>query len=263
MVVIICVAGFGLLMVALALTMLPITDMNEVNMSDIIKYDVGQFSSAITQRYEENPGGGYLQPAGLVVVPGYEHLRSNNPDRLQGAVTTNVNDSIWRFNRVAIWFQSPVGSVTEAAYITAANNSCGVGTFSTGVSWCGRDSSIWFKAESRSGNSNRILAEKQRIYRTMDMFLRRYSSDQTFTALAPGTVRTLPQLVGFAGTAATCSGIYNYYQMPFTCDNLFNDWGIPITLNQITANRIALVNRTGVINNNGQPVRLSEEANLE
>ena len=218
---------------------------------------------AMDNRYAENPTGGYLSPATLQTVPGYEHLRFLDPIRFQFQYVPNLNDGVWLFNRAALWFESPNDSVGTASYVLPANNTCGTGAFTDGTEWCGREQSLWAKLENKTDFSSLLMAEKLRLTRTMRKFYQRYTKDQTFTTLANGQYATLAGLVGYAGTAANCGGVFVYNEIPFGCEDLFNYWGIPIVVNRLTANNIVLVNRTLVASSSGQQVRLAEEAKLE
>lgn len=219
--------------------------------------------SAIRSRYLENPAGGLLTPAALEAVPGYEYLNSYKAELFQTGTATNLNDTVWRYSRFAIYIQKNSSIIDPADYLLAANNTCGSGDFSVSASWCGSDDSLWLKYETRNENTALILAEKQRLVRVVSLFYRRFSADRKFTSLAVGSYTTLAALTGYAGSSAGCSGVLVYQGIPFTCDDLFNAWGIPVVINQVSLKRIALVNRTGVINSNGQPIRLAEEAILE
>ncbi len=251
------------MMAALSTGMGPVRGLLEHYQSKVIEGRMEQIGNAISERYQENPAGGFLTPAVIAATPGYEYLNSAKPNSFETKSALSINDGIWRFSRIAVWFQLPFDYVESTDYLLSANNACGVGDFASATSWCGRRQSLWLKMETRENSSALLLAEKQRIFRTISLFYRKYTSDSAFTTLPNGSSQTLAALTGYAGTAAACDGVKVYNGIPFTCDHLFNAWGIPIVVNQITKNHMALVNRTGVINNNGQPVRLAEEAILE
>lgn len=224
---------------------------------------ISVIGGAVRSRYLENPAGGLIAPADLALIPGYEYLDSYKAEIFQTGNAQNINDSVWRFSRFAIWFPSTGMDIDPATYLDAANNSCGTGTFASATSWCGNSKSLWAKYETRIENGSLLMGEKARLVKVVSKFYRRYSADRKFTSLANGSYATLASLTGYAGVATGCTGVRTYDGIPFTCDELFNAWGVPIVVNQVTAKRIALVNRTGVINSNGQPVRLAEEAALE
>lgn len=263
MFVIVAFAVGLLVFTAVTLAAMPLDGIYTKQRGDILRNDMAALMVAIEQRYEENPNGGYLPPSAIVATPGFEHLRLREPARFQFQAANTLNDGVWRFNRAAIWIESPHASVGNALYTSAANNACGVGSFSVSGSWCGRIQSIWGKLETKGNNSALLLAEKQRVYRTIRKFYQRYNKDQTFSPLADGQVRTLAQLVGYAGAAANCTGVFTYNEIPLGCEDLFNYWGTPIALNKISTLHIALVNRTQIVGASGQVIRIAEEARLE
>lgn len=261
---VIFVFAIGVIIIAsLNMAFQPVEETLNYYRTKLLQHRLERLGEAMINRYEENPASGFITPANLPTTAGYEYLRLDSPQDFQAQSAPTVSDSVWRFTRMAVWFESPYNAVGNAAYVSAAENTCGTGSFATATSWCGRSNSIWMKVETRESHSTILLGEKQRLVRTIAKFGRRYAKDQTFTPLAVGTARTMPQLVGYAGTAPACSGVYSYNDIPFTCDDLFNMWGIPISFNQVTANHIALVNRTQITNSSGALVRLAEEMKLE
>lgn len=263
MFVIVAFAVGLLVFTAVTLAAMPLDGIYTKQRGDILRHDMATLMTAIEQRHEENPLGGYLTPSAIITTPGFEHLHLLEPARFQFQATNALNDGVWRFNRAAIWFESPHDSVGNAQYISAANNTCGAGALTVAGSWCGRSQSIWGKLESKGNHSVLLLAEKQRLYRTIGKFYQRFSKDGSFVPLANGQVRTLAQLVGYTGSAASCSGNFVYNEIPLGCDDLFNYWGLPIALNKVSDLHIALVNRTQIIGASGQVLRIAEEARLE
>jgi hypothetical protein len=266
MFVIVAFAVGLLVFTAVSLASMPIDGIYTKQRGEILRNDMASIMSAIEQRYEENPAGGYLTPAAIVTTPGFEHLRLLEPGRFQFQVASTLNDGVWRFNRAAIWFESPHDYVGNAQYTNAANNACGIGGLTLASSWCGRAQSVWGKLETKSNNSVLLLSEKQRAYRVISKFYQRFNKDGVFVPLANGQVQTLAQLVGYTGAAADCNSTdfsYVYSEIPFGCEDIFNYWGVPITLNKISDLHIALVNRTQITSASGQVVRIAEEARLE
>ncbi|MBA1280206.1 hypothetical protein [Stutzerimonas stutzeri] len=263
MFVIVAFAIGVLTLTAVSMATMPIEGVYDRNRSDILRNDMAAIVNAIEERYEENPSGGYLSPAQVIAIPGNEHLRSRGPERFQFETAQALNDGVWRFMRQAVWFESPYDHIGNTAYLSAANNTCGTGSFTSSSSWCGRVQSIWGKLESKGNHSALILAEKQRLYRTISKFYQRYNKDGSFSQLANGQVTTLAQLAGYTGSASSCAGVFAYNEIPLGCNDLFNYWGVPVVFNKVTDTHIALVNRTLLIGSSGQPVRIAEEARLE
>lgn len=264
MIVIVAFAVGLLILLAASAAVMPIDGAFDKSRSDILRNDMSALIEAIVEQHGHDPIGNYLTPSQIVSVAGYEHLRSRGGERFQSQFAAGLNNGVWRFNRLAVWFESPHDYVGNASYLSAANNTCGVGAFAASTSWCGRSQSIWSKIENQNDYGDLILSEKQRLYRTISKFYQRFNADGSFSTLPNGSIVTMPQLVGYSGTAAACGGAYYMHGgIPFSCTDLFNAWGIPIVLNKRTDAWIALVNRTPILNSAGQPVRIAEEARLE
>lgn len=261
---IVLVLAVGLIVIsALSMAILPAEFSFEQRRTEILRNDMATIMVAVEGYRDENPLAGYLTPAALAATPGNEHLRFTWPERFQFQVANSLNDGVWRFDRAAIWFESPHAFIGNADYVLAVNNSCGAGALTDGGEWCGRSQSLWAKIENKRAYSNQLLGEKQRLYRTIRKFYQRYSNDQSFVPLASGQVRSLASLVGYGGSAANCAGVFTYNEIPLGCEDLFNYWGVPVVLNKVTDNHIVLVNRTLIESSAGQLIRLAEEAKLE
>lgn len=256
--------AIGILVIAImGQAVMPLEEQFHNNRTQQIRYNLSSLMRGIEEYRQQNPAVGYVAPSVLVTLPGYEYLRFSSPESFSSSINAGLSDGVWRFDRAAFWFESPFDAVGNAAYVQAANNTCGSTDITAGSSWCGRANSVWGKLENKETHTDLLLGEKQRLHKIVSKLYRRYSHDQTFAPLANGKMRTLAQLVGYAGAANACSGVFVYNQMPFDCDDLFNYWGIPIAFNKITDNHVALVNRTLVLSATGQPVRIAEEAKLE
>lgn len=245
------------------MAMIPVEATLEHRRSEILRSDIQEIAAAVDERFEENPVGGYVAPATLAGVAGYEYLLNRSPYRFKFQSATLLNDSAWLFGRAAIWFESPHDAVGDSNYLLAANNSCGTGAFNSGGSWCGRKQSLWSKLETKNNYSLQLFGEQQRLTRTMRKFYQRYNKDQTFSSLGNGQGQTLAALAGYGGAAAACSGVFVYYEIPLGCEDMFNYWGIPVVLNRVSDNHVVLVSRTLVASASGQQIRLAEEAKLE
>ncbi|MCF6783439.1 hypothetical protein [Stutzerimonas stutzeri] len=262
MFVIVAFAVGLLVYTAIMMAVAPIQDTYVRQRSQIIYNDVASVLEAMTE-YHGGRSGGYPTLDQLVSTPGYEYLRTRELARLQSSRATGITDSVWRFSRVAVWFESPYKYVGNTVYLSASQNTCGNGAFGTAISWCGRTESIWGKVEDKGSFSSLIFAEKNRLSRTMSKFYKRYNKDRTFSPLSNGSSRTLASLVGYTGTAAACSQVFVYNEIPLDCHDLFNFWGVPVVFHKIGDLHIALGNRTEVFDGSGNPVRLLEEARLE
>ena len=61
----------------------------------------------------------------------------------------------------------------------------------------------------------------------------------------------LAALAGYAGTAANCSGQYQYRGIPIDCSDMFDSWGGKIGYQFESANHIILVSETPFYNSTG------------
>jgi hypothetical protein len=258
------VLAIGLMLIGVVNTLVqPLEELTRAYQGQVVTERIAVIGDAIQQHYLEVPNGGFLTPTAIAQADGYQYVGSYKPAMFQTAKADNLNDTAWRFSRVAIYFQYPGSILTPQDYLAASNNGCGSSAFTGGESWCGPSMSAWLRLETKASYTTMLLSEKQRLYRTMRKFLQRYSADSMFTSMPEGSVQTLAGLVGYNGTAIACSGVWVYSGIPFTCDDLFNSWGIPIAVNQPTVKRLALVNRTGITVSSGQAVRIAEEVTLE
>ncbi|WP_326430255.1 hypothetical protein VQ574_21270 (plasmid) [Stutzerimonas frequens] len=248
---------------AMNMAIAPIESSFEQYRTEILRHDMSVIVEAMDSNLAENPLNGYISPSALASTSGNEYLRFSEPGRFQHQVATSLSDGVWRFDRAAVWFESPHSYLGNTNYVSSSNNDCGAGAFTSGGEWCGRSESLWAKLENKRSYSDILLGEKQRLYRTIRKFYQRYSKDQSFSSLGNGQVRSLASLVGYSGTAANCVGVFTYNEIPFGCEDLFNYWGVPVVLNKVTANHIVLVNRTLIQSAAGQVIRLAEEARLE
>lgn len=260
MLIALVVGVFGLFSVMLSILSVPAEQAAFDLQTQVLREQMQQITRSTQEYASEFPNNGYLSPENLMGITGYEWLRSAFPARFQSATANNLSDSVWQYSRYAIWFVSPMADLS-GDYLDL--NQCGTGSFASASSWCGHPQSIWSKLESRTANSSLLFSERIRMGRIASKFYRAYALEDRFTDQASGTAVLLAQLAGYSGTAIGCSGVYVYRGIPFTCDELFNYWGNPIVVNTLSAKHMALVNRTGVLNSNGQPIRLAEELYVE
>lgn len=263
MFVIVIIAVFLILQAAIIQQSATAVQSFETYQSSVVRSDIAALMESVVEARNSGATASYVDPQSLLSVNGYEFLRFRNIPRYQFRNATGINDGYWRFDRSVIWFESPHSAVGNNEYTTPTYNTCGDDGLMTSSNWCGRTQSIWVREESKTDYAAEILGERQRLYRTISKFYRRFEHDQALSTSTPGTVATLASLAGYAGVASNCSGIYLYNAIPLNCSDMFNAWGIPVVLNVISAKHVALVNRTTISSAAGQFVRLAEEANLE
>lgn len=167
----------------------------------------------------------------LASTPGYEHLRSYRNAWQRYATTGALNDGTWQFHRAATW----TAIRKDGADSYASENACGTGGFAAAASWCGSKDGTWHRIETRETFSDEISLEKIRQRRTLQLFADYWTAKQDFprvgnngVTVATGQLAALPALVGYSGTASTCTGIYTWMGVPFDCAALFDVWGNPV-----------------------------------
>lgn len=235
------------------------------NESEIIRHDIAVYANAIRSFEISSPvaSAGLLLPAELATRAGNEYLRHINHPLLDSERAGPLSDGGWRFQRVALWAMSPrLGGMTRADYLNATNNQCSTGVFYADPVWCGHGQSIWAVVDTKDLTAQRIMGERQRMTKTAAKLWRAYGADSEFAAgVANGSYNSLSFLTSEPGlTAANCTGVYMVAGVPLGCEDMFNAWGFPIMLQKINSQHVVLVNRTGVARQDGQVVRLAEEA---
>lgn len=213
--------------------------------------------------------------AALAATTGYEYLRTTARPFQSLATASNLDDTVFKFNRVVVYTQDPYATpLTDAEYLDASNNACGSGAFATGTDWCGSNNSQWWKHESRDNISLLIGNERQRLFRVLHKFNAWYNDDITVSTVngvfgnnypnpTPATAAPLTLLVaGFAQTATTCAGIYVWKGIPLDCSDLYSIWGTPTVYNFISSSHIVLITKTPYKNSDGTALYVSTEESL-
>jgi hypothetical protein len=167
----------------------------------------------------------------LIAEPGFEYLGSYRNQWMGYAVSGTLTDGTWQFERAAMW----TARRKDGGATYATENECGTGDVYTAQSWCGAKDGTWFRVESREFFPDEITQEKVRQRRTLQLLADYWTAKQSFprvgnngVTLASGQLAPLPALVGYTGTAATCSGVYTWMGIPFDCGALFDVWGSPV-----------------------------------
>lgn len=210
-------------------------------------------------RYEMERGAYPATLAALASTSGF-HQVSGLINNWQGyGVSPAIVDSNWTFKRSVLFTNDPTTGTTGAAYLAA--NACGTGGYSTALSWCGSKTSFWFRQESRNNFNERIVSERARMNRLSQKFANYYNgfatypiSDASNVAFAAGSIASLADLVGYAGTAANCNGQYQYKGIPIDCGDMFNSWGMKVGYQFESASHIILVSETPIVNASGVTV---------
>lgn len=267
-----------LLLFLIIQSLLLLTSAKKMDLVDAMDTQVREMSTrqlaiGINNVYLET--GSYpASAAALVAVPGFEYLRNTARPYQSVALATNLDDTVFKFNRATVFSQDPYATpLTDVAYL--ASNSCGTGGFTTAITWCGAttDSSQWWKAESRDAIPANLTRERKRLRRLLDKFTHWYNGDTSISTTNgvwgnnypnPGVAAAaLTALVnGFAQTATTCTGIYTWHGIPIDCTDLYSIWGTPTAYNYISAGHVTLVTKTPYTTSAGTALYVSSEESL-
>lgn len=216
--------------------------------------------------YEEQSGFPASLTA-LTAMPGYEYL-STSLNNWQGyVVSPSITDSKWTFNRMVAFSYNPAKSVSQATYV--ASNACGTGDASTASSWCGDSTSQWFRSETRESFSSRMGTQRARFNRLLHKFANYYNGmailpNQTnaSVALTAGNIYKLTTLTGYAGTAANCTGQYQFQGVPIDCSDMYDLWGSEVGYQYVSDTHIIMVSEPPVFDNNGNRVVVAADFNI-
>lgn len=210
----------------------------------------------------------------LAAATGYEYLKNTAHAWQSMAIATNLDDTAFKYNRVTVFTQDPYDHpLTDAEYLTAANNTCGAGAFATATDWCGAKNSQWWKHETREDIQRDLARERKRLRHLLDKFTSWYNGDVTITTINgvwgnnypnPGSAaaKLTTLVIGYTQTATTCTGIYTYSGIPIDCTDLYSIWGTPTTYNYLSSGHIALLTKTPYTKSDNTPLYVSTEESL-
>ena len=203
--------------------------------------------------------------------------------RIRYARATNLVSNGLRFERAVVFYQNEQsGQDYEPDTNTwlDANNLCG-GAFATSPEWCGPDSAVWYRTETRSlAQDSQIVIRKTMNY-TLFKLLSRYivtntlprSTDgdatrtvQASTTLNAGNTFELRNLVKRIGTSvigansAGCQGQFVFEDVQFDCADLYSPKsGNPVSYTYNSQRNIILSVDSGVITAGGASVQVAQE----
>lgn len=191
--------------------------------------------------------------AALAQTAGYEHVKSLLNNSQGYAVSGVLTDSVWQYSRMVVYSMDRAKGDTDASYLAA--NSCGSGAFGTAGSWCGQSNSVWFRKETREVVNDAVSNQRIRLNRTLQKFADYYSvqggfpsMDNAGVALTAGSTYSLASLVGYSGSATSCTGIYTWKGLPFGCEELFDAWGGAVSVVYTSTDAISLMSETPLVN---------------
>lgn len=196
-----------------------------------MKADIAIAGAAVDRYYLANNN----YPASLsalAATPGYAYINriAASPNVYGYRVATGISDGTNTFARAAVFQLNTNVGETSASY-TSGTNTCGSGSFDTAESWCGSKTTPWVRYESRTVLIGQTGAHYERIYKIYEKISVLYpTSNPGYPAMNP-TTDTLANLVGYAGSAASCNGTFRLWAgVELDCADLFSPWGTPVYL---------------------------------
>lgn len=203
--------------------------------------------------------------AALASTPGYEYTAGLMNNWQGYGVSGNLADSMWTFRRAVLFTNDPVRGTTAASYLGA--NSCGTGGFNAATNaWCGTTNSMWYRIETRESFNDQLATEQGRLHRLDQKFANYYNKNGAYpsvdagnVALAADSITSLAALVGYSGTAGSCTGQYQYLGIPIDCGDMFNQWGNKIAYQFVSNSHIILVSETPILNSSGVPILVAND----
>jgi len=224
-------------------------------------------SEALEQFYTEN-GAFPASIATLGTASGFQQTRSLT-DSWQGyGVSPAISDGTWQFTRMVFLSNDLSKGIDATAYLSA--NSCGAGGYATASSWCGSATGKWFRRETRENFTNQMGTQRVRMGRLLQKLGDFYNTYGKFPEkdsggnFATNDIRTIASLVGFGGTAATCSGTFVYsltasLGVPVDCGDMYDLWGQPVGYQFISTKHIVLVSEPPIFNASGNRVVIAAD----
>lgn len=237
----------------------------------------------LTQRYQsrsrqmqmvslaENIRQFYLESAAppasmsaLSTTAGFQQVRGYFNTWQNYAVSPTLTDAVWQFSRAVLFTQDPTAGVTATSYLNA--NACGTGAFSAATSWCGSKDSRWYRLENRESFNGQIATQRARMVRMLQRLSDYYNANGSFpnqdalgNPLGSNSITKLATLVGYGGTAAGCSGTFNYMGVPVDCGDLFDLWGGPVGYQFVSNKHVLLTSESPIYNAGGTRVVVASE----
>jgi len=204
----------------------------------------------------------------LAATPGYEHLRSTLTTWQGYAISPALTDGVWTFTRMVAYSYDRSSGPTPATYL--ATNFCGTGAFDTATSWCGdKYKSQYYRIETKEGYADEINTQRAQLTRIAAKFTDYATAnsklpavDKLGTALAANSITAMSALAGYAGTAANCSGQYQYQGIPIDCSDMFDRWGGPIGYQFIDDHHVLFVSEPPIVNSAGNAVVVPTDLQL-
>ena len=205
--------------------------------------------------------------ATLATTTGFQHVKGYLNTWQGYATSPTINDGVWQFQRAVLYSSDPTTGQTQADYLNA--NACGSDAFDVATSWCGAKKSQWFRRETRDRFNEQITTQRVRMWKLLQKVADYYNESGAFpnkdnvgVALAANSMTSIQTLVGYSGTAASCTGTFSYMGVPVDCGDMFDLWGNPIGYQYVSSTRVVLVSEPPIFNTSGNRVVVAVEYDL-
>lgn len=153
-----------------------------------------------------------------------------------------ISNATIQYQRVLVATQGTYDVVSESDFLS--NNQCGSTHFANQADFCPDSDSLYFINESRNGYDDGSSQSIMFLDMTMAKLINTVESGAFYShsgALGDGDAATLASMVGYAGTADNCTGIFMLGEQPLSCIDLFSPYSAAkVTYNFINAQHIAL-----------------------
>jgi len=216
------------------------TQLLRTHMADARRMSVTALANEI-DRYRRRYNAYPASLTALVTTPGFEHARAHiTIPGLNYAMAGPFSDGTWQYTRAAV---AGIDVRRTDAAIFFTGNTCGSGSFSTARDWCGAsDVATWYKSELRNFYIGYMNNGRTQLDTTLNKFIGTWNTNGKFPAgsLSVGGHASLASLVGYAGNAANCSGMFNFSGIPLGCEDLYTPWGAPVVYNYIAGGQIGI-----------------------
>lgn len=185
----------------------------------------------------------------LASTPGYEYINAfaARPETYGYYQQSGLTTSSYQFKRASAFALQTNVLETSAEYAVGHESTCGTGTLSTSLSWCGRPGFAWTVSDNRPLVLDALGRESERQQRTISKLRRVYRTNgtTTFPTISP-TTNTLPALVGYTGTKANCAGAFRLWtRVALDCTDLYSHFGQPVSLTRVSSTQLTLTASAG------------------
>lgn len=210
--------------------------------------------------YRSSSLGLWPSPAGANASDAIDYLVTGQPITIP---STPLADAFWQYSRAALVRQTSYRATdlnTATTYNTCPP-ATGATDYKSTNAWCGPVSMETSKYETREDYTRQLASARIRQTRTLSKFLAYYNQAAAFPASGSATGVNLVTAVGAPGPI-TCSGTFDYNNIPLGCEDIYSEWGSPIYYLYVGPNSIVLFADSPLKDQAGQTVTVATQAEL-